>query len=130
MDHTMFLPNTPFPNQFRADLRAGKRLIGCWASLAAPIAAEILGLAGFDWILLDGEHSPNDVTTFVAQLMALKGSPSAPVVRPPCNCDTHWKIIWIGCHSRIPRTPKGLPRACARQACWIAERLSSLEIDH
>ena len=78
-------PYRPFPNQFRADLRAGKRLIGCWASLAAPITAEILGLAGFDWILLDGEHSPNDVTTLVPQLMALKGSPSAPVVRPPCN---------------------------------------------
>jgi 2-dehydro-3-deoxyglucarate aldolase len=59
----------PFPNQFRSDLRAGKRLIGCWASLAAPITAEILGLAGFDWILLDGEHSPNDVTTFVPQLI-------------------------------------------------------------
>ena len=72
------VPYTPFPNQFRADLRAGKRLIGCWASLAAPIAAEILGLAGFDWILLDGEHSPNDVTTFVAQLMALKGAAQAP----------------------------------------------------
>jgi 2-keto-3-deoxy-L-rhamnonate aldolase RhmA len=44
------VPCTPFPNQFRADLRAGKRLIGCWVSLAAPITAEILGLAGFDWI--------------------------------------------------------------------------------
>src|SRR5262245_37518614 len=79
------IPYSPFPNQFRADLRAGKRLIGCWSSLAGPITTEILGLAGFDWILLDGEHSPNDVTTFVPQLMALKGSPSAPVVRPPWN---------------------------------------------
>src|SRR5215468_8484025 len=75
----------PFPNQFRSDLRAGKRLIGCWASLAAPITAEILGLAGFDWILLDGEHSPNDVATFIPQLMALKDSVSAPVVRPSWN---------------------------------------------
>jgi 2-dehydro-3-deoxyglucarate aldolase len=101
MDLTMFpVPYTPFPNQFRADLRAGKRLIGCWASLAAPIAAEILGLAGFDWILLDGEHSPNDVTTFVAQLMALKGSPSAPVVRPPCNEPVIIKrLLDIGFHN-------------------------------
>jgi 2-dehydro-3-deoxyglucarate aldolase len=44
-----------------------------------------LGLAGFDWLLLDGEHSPNDVTTFVPQLMALKDSVSAPIVRPPVN---------------------------------------------
>ena len=94
------VPYRPFPNQFRADLRAGKRLIGCWASLAAPTTAEILGLAGFDWILLDGEHSPNDVTTFVPQLMALKGSPSAPVVRPPWNEPVIIKrLLDIGFHN-------------------------------
>jgi 2-dehydro-3-deoxyglucarate aldolase len=90
----------PFPNQFRADLLAGKRLIGCWASLGAPITAEILGLAGFDWILLDGEHSPNDVTTFVPQLMALKDSRSAPVVRPPWNEPVIIKrLLDIGFHN-------------------------------
>ena len=73
------------PNRFRADLLAGKRLIGCWCSLANPNTAEVLGLAGFDWLLLDGEHAPNDVTTLVPQLMALKDSVSAPVVRPPWN---------------------------------------------
>jgi len=73
------------PNRFRADLVAGKRLIGCWCSLANPATAEVLGLAGFDWLLLDGEHAPNDVTTLVPQLMALKDSVSAPVVRPPWN---------------------------------------------
>jgi 2-dehydro-3-deoxyglucarate aldolase len=93
-------PYSPYPNQFRADLRAGKRLIGCWASLAGPITTEILGVAGFDWILLDGEHSPNDVTTFVPQLMALKGSPSAPVVRPPWNEPVIIKrLLDIGFHS-------------------------------
>lgn len=79
------IPYRPFPNQFKADLLAGKRLIGCWASLASPITAEVLGVAGFDWILLDGEHSPNDVVTFVPQLMALKDSVSAPFVRPTSN---------------------------------------------
>jgi 2-dehydro-3-deoxyglucarate aldolase len=74
-----------FPNRFRADLVAGKRLIGCWCSLASPITTEVLGIAGFDWLLLDGEHSPNDVLTFIPQLMALKDSPSAPVVRPAWN---------------------------------------------
>lgn len=72
-------------NQFRSDLRAGKRLIGCWSQLASPISTEVLGLAGFDWLLLDGEHAPNDIATFIPQLMALKGSRSAPVVRPPAN---------------------------------------------
>ena len=42
-------------------------------------------MAGFDWILLDAEHAPNDVLTLVPQLMALKDSVSAPVVRPPSN---------------------------------------------
>lgn len=78
-------PYTAFPNQFRKDLIAGKNLIGCWCSLASPITTEVLGLAGFDWLLLDGEHSPNDVLSFVPQLMALKDSPSAPVVRPQWN---------------------------------------------
>jgi 2-dehydro-3-deoxyglucarate aldolase len=75
----------PFPNRFRGDLIAGKRLIGCWASLASPITTEVLGVAGFDWILLDAEHAPNDVLTLIPQLMALKDSVSAPVVRPPWN---------------------------------------------
>ena len=77
---------TPFPNRFRQDLIAGKRLIGCWASLGSPITTEVLGVAGFDWILLDAEHAPNDVLTLVPQLMALKDSVSAPVVR---------RCIWI-----------------------------------
>ena len=73
------------PNNFRRDLLAGKQLTGCWCSLANPITTEILGLAGFDWLLLDAEHSPNDVISLIPQLMALKDSMSAPVVRPPWN---------------------------------------------
>ncbi|HEX2966883.1 MAG TPA: 2-dehydro-3-deoxyglucarate aldolase [Syntrophorhabdaceae bacterium] len=76
---------TVYHNHFRGSLREGKVLIGCWSQLASPITAEVLGLAGFDWILFDGEHGPNDVVTFIPQLMALKGSRSASVVRPPFN---------------------------------------------
>ncbi len=77
--------NTPFsamPNTFRRDLRAGKPLIGCWASLASNLTTELLGYAGFDWLLLDGEHAPNDYASFISQLQALKDSSSAPFVRP------------------------------------------------
>jgi 2-dehydro-3-deoxyglucarate aldolase len=81
----VIVPYDAFPNLFRRDLIAGKPLIGCWCSLASPITTEILGLAGFDWLLLDGEHAPNDVLSFIPQLMALKDSASAPVVRPPWN---------------------------------------------
>ena len=73
------------PNRFRQDLLQGKTLIGCWSALCSPITTEVLGVAGFDWLLLDGEHSPNDVLSFVPQLMALKDSSSAPVVRPQWN---------------------------------------------
>ena len=82
---TQPIPYQPYPNNFKRDLLACKPLIGCWCSLASPITTEILGVAGFDWVLLDGEHSPNDVITFVPQLMALKDSSSAPVVRPASN---------------------------------------------
>jgi len=82
-----------FPNAFKRDLLAGKRLVGCWSSLASAITTEILGVAGFDWILLDGEHSPNDVITFIPQLMALKDSRSAPVVRPTSNDTVEFKRL-------------------------------------
>ena len=76
---------TAFPNKFRQDLIAGKKLIGCWSSLGSHITTEVLGVAGFDWLLLDAEHSPNDVLSLIPQLMALKDSVSAPVVRPQWN---------------------------------------------
>jgi 2-dehydro-3-deoxyglucarate aldolase len=75
----------PIPNSFRRDLIGGKTLIGCWCSLGSPITTEVMGLAGFDWLLLDGEHAPNDVLSLIPQLMALKDSGSAPIVRPQWN---------------------------------------------
>jgi 2-dehydro-3-deoxyglucarate aldolase len=90
---TQATPYQSFPNSFKRDLRAGKKLIGCWSSLSNAITTEVLGVAGFDWILLDGEHSPNDVGTFIPQLMALKDSPSAPVVRPSSNNEVEIKRL-------------------------------------
>lgn len=82
---TAATPYQPLPNSFRRAVRDGETLIGCWASLASPIATELLGVVGFDWMLLDAEHAPNDVLTLIPQLTALKDSRSAPVVRPPAN---------------------------------------------
>lgn len=90
---TQATPYQSFPNGFKRDLLAGKKLIGCWSSLANAITTEVLGVAGFDWILLDGEHSPNDVATFIPQLMALKDSPSAPFVRPTSNNEVEIKRL-------------------------------------
>jgi 4-hydroxy-2-oxoheptanedioate aldolase len=70
-------------NPFKAALRAGELQIGCWLGLADPYIAEISASAGFDWLLVDGEHAPNDLRSIVAQLQVLAGRNSHAVVRPP-----------------------------------------------
>ena len=66
------MPYVSMPNSFRRRLRAGEKLIGCWASLASNITTEILGYAGFDWLLVDGEHAPNDYTTTKEDMTAAR----------------------------------------------------------
>src|SRR5688572_14431260 len=78
----MSLRHPPLPNAFKRDLLSGKTLIGCWCSLASALSTEVMGYAGFDWLLIDGEHAPNELGTIIGQLMALKDSTSAAVVRP------------------------------------------------
>ena len=70
-------------NALKAALRAGETQIGLWLALASAYTAEICGTANFDWVLIDGEHIPNDVRTTLAQLQALAPYRSSPVVRPP-----------------------------------------------
>lgn len=70
-------------NRFKQALAEGKTQIGCWMSFAEGAAAEAMGTAGFDWLVIDGEHSPNDIRSIRDQLMALAASPSHPVVRVP-----------------------------------------------
>ncbi len=78
-------PYQPYPNQFRKAVQSREKLVGCWCSLGSPVTTEVMGTAGFDWLLLDSEHAPNDPLSLIPQLMALKDSPSAPVVRPASN---------------------------------------------
>lgn len=70
-------------NTFKQALTQGKRQIGCWMSFAEPVTAEIVGTAGFDWLVIDGEHAPNDIRSIRDQLVALASSSSHPVVRVP-----------------------------------------------
>lgn len=70
-------------NTFKQALGEGKTLFGCWMSIAEAYTAEILSASGFDWLLIDGEHSPNDIRSIRDQMTALKGSDSHPVVRVP-----------------------------------------------
>ncbi len=68
-------------NTFKQALSQGKRQIGCWMSFADGQIAEIMGTCGFDWLVIDGEHAPNDIRSIRDQLIALAASPSHPVVR-------------------------------------------------
>lgn len=70
-------------NHFKAALREGRFQLGMWVALGSAYAAEIAAGSGYDWLLIDGEHGPNDVPLIGAQLGALRGSTSHPIVRPP-----------------------------------------------
>ena len=70
-------------NTFKEALAKGERQIGCWMSFADGQIAEIMGTCGFDWLVIDGEHAPNDIRSIRDQLIALTASPSPPVVRVP-----------------------------------------------
>ncbi|WP_252656856.1 aldolase/citrate lyase family protein, partial [Shigella sonnei] len=50
-------------NSFKAALKAGRPQIGLWLGLSSSYSAELLAGAGFDWLLIDGEHTPNNVQT-------------------------------------------------------------------
>lgn len=74
----------PAPNNtFKQALKDKRPQIGFWQALANPYTVEISADAGYDWLLLDGEHAPNDVPLLMAQLQAMKGSASHAVIRPP-----------------------------------------------
>jgi 4-hydroxy-2-oxoheptanedioate aldolase len=72
-------------NHLKRALRDGQVQIGLWTSLSSPIAAEIAAGAGFDWLLIDAEHSPNELTDIHRQLHAMQGSATSAVVRPAWN---------------------------------------------
>ncbi|MHA7828015.1 MAG: aldolase/citrate lyase family protein [Roseovarius sp.] len=70
-------------NRFKSALASGRMLYGCWAGFADAYATEIVATAGFDWLVIDGEHAPNDLRTIMQQLQVLESGHSAPVVRLP-----------------------------------------------
>lgn len=72
-------------NRFKANLTSGNVQLGLWLAMGSGYAAEIAATAGFDWLLIDGEHAPNTLSTLNEQLMALSGHDVSPVVRVPHN---------------------------------------------
>ena len=70
-------------NPFKKALADGNTVFGCWLGLADTFSTELMGTAGFDWLVVDGEHAPNDLRSILAQLQVLEASSSHPVVRVP-----------------------------------------------
>ncbi|MFD0666575.1 aldolase/citrate lyase family protein [Ramlibacter sp. MAHUQ-53] len=70
------------PNEFKRALQAGQPQIGVWSTLPSPYVTELAAGAGFDWILLDTEHTPSDVPQMLGQLQAAAAATPAPGARP------------------------------------------------
>jgi 4-hydroxy-2-oxoheptanedioate aldolase len=80
----------PFPlsdraSRWRAALAGQRPVTGMWVASGSPVCAEICAGAGLDWLLIDGEHAPNDLRSILAQLQAVAPYPVTPVVRPPAG---------------------------------------------
>lgn len=89
-------------NHFKRALKEGRPQIGLWSHLCSPISTEILGQCGFDWIVLDMEHSPNELPHILSQLQALKDSPTMPIVRPPWNdMVTFKRLLDVGAQTLV-----------------------------
>lgn len=69
-------------NTFKQALSQRQAQIGLFLGLANPISAEILATCGFDFLLIDAEHGPNDVRAVQAQLQAMAAYPVQCLVRP------------------------------------------------
>ena len=70
-------------NTFRTRLLAGETLVGCWLTSGTAYMAEVAMTAGYDWFVVDGEHSPNDLSTLSAQMGVLLRGAAEPLIRPP-----------------------------------------------
>ena len=94
----MDLPQNPF----KRALKSNKAQIGLWSSLSSNYSVEVISGAGFDWILLDCEHSPNDLENLLTQLQAAAPYPTHPVVRVPWNDMVNIKrVLDVGAQSLL-----------------------------
>lgn len=89
-------------NEFKRALAAGRTQIGLWSSLSSNYTVEVIAGAGFDWILLDTEHAPNDLESLLSQLQVVQAYPAAPVVRVAWNdMVTIKRVLDVGAQSLL-----------------------------
>jgi 4-hydroxy-2-oxoheptanedioate aldolase len=72
-------------NEFKRALQRGELQVGLWSGLSNSVTVEVLANAGFDWLLLDTEHSPNELPMVHSQLQAISQGTTHPIVRPAWN---------------------------------------------
>lgn len=72
-------------NPFKTAITGRQRQIGLWSSLCSNIVAEVIAGAGFSWVLIDAEHAPNELSSVLLQLQAMRGGTAEAVVRPAAN---------------------------------------------
>jgi len=75
----------PTPNPLKAALRRGDRQLGLWLSLSSPTATEMGARAGFDWVVVDMEHTTNSESETLTHLRAATGGTAEPMIRVPWN---------------------------------------------
>ncbi|HZI82693.1 MAG TPA: HpcH/HpaI aldolase/citrate lyase family protein [Casimicrobiaceae bacterium] len=77
-------------NRFKHAIVAGRTPVGAWLVSGAPSAAEALGCVGFDFLVVDMEHTPIDVPQMTEILRTIAGTPAQAIVRPPWN-----DMVWV-----------------------------------
>ena len=128
-------------NDFKQNIKQGIMQYGYWLAMANSYTAEISATADFDWLLIDGEHAPNNIQTILTQLQAIAPYRSQPVVRAVEGTSANIKqLLDIGAHTLLipmietkqqaqamvdaiyypPKGNRGVGAAIARSSKWLA----------
>jgi 4-hydroxy-2-oxoheptanedioate aldolase len=107
------------PNAVKARLRAGNAAYGLFHGLASPLVAELLGLVGYDFVLIDGEHGPGDVMTNLSQIQAIQATPAMAMLRVAANDPVQLKrALDIGVEGvMVPSVSSAAEAAAAVASC-------------
>jgi 4-hydroxy-2-oxoheptanedioate aldolase len=111
-------------NGVKARLKAGQAVYGLFHGFASPLVAELLGLVGYDFVLIDGEHGPGDVMTHLSQIQAIQATPAMAMLRVAVNEPTQFKrALDIGVEGvMVPSVSSAEEAAAAVAACRYPDR--------
>ena len=118
----------PSNNPLKRALAEGKKQVGFWLSSMSPVAAEIAAGSGFDWLLIDMEHTGNEPGDVVHAMRAMVGGTAEPVVRVPWNEPVIVKrMMDLGARSFLfPYVENEAEAKAAKRGLWTAEPYPAL----